>query len=145
MCKLHQISETYHITFTKKQYCYLFTLCCFVEIKMLRHKLCRSTRNWWKAHCMRRYHQQATLKTTSATLWRTASCTSRTPLTTCVTPRDDHNICVLLFHYCVIYYGVIHRRGLHTILSWPVIRSTTRRRHLITRPLMKRRMMTAKR
>ncbi len=46
--------------------------------------LCHSTRNWWKARFMKRWHQPATLKMTSATPWRTASFTSKTPLTTCV-------------------------------------------------------------
>lgn len=57
------------------------------------HRLCCSTRSWWKARCMRRCPQPATLKMTSATLWKTASFTWRTPSTTYESPCAWRSFC----------------------------------------------------
>lgn len=116
---------------------------------LIFYHLCRSTRNWQKAHFMKRCPQPATLKTTSATPWRMASFTLRTPSTTCVWPRVWLRVIniksVSVYTITEECFCVIYRHGLHIILSWQVIRFTTQRRHLITSQLMKKRPMKERR
>lgn len=63
------------------------------SVSFVFHCLCCSTRSWWKARCMRRCPQPATLKMTSATLLKMASFTWRTPSTMYESPCAWQSFC----------------------------------------------------